>query len=125
MNRVVTVGEIYSLSCRAIAYRWKQRDVRYCETEPGPGRETATWLADQRIVALGADTMAVDVDPPEDPTLSACSAPDHAVEHGVHLIENLFLDELVRDKIYEFLFVLATPKFKGGSAFPLKPVAII
>ena len=47
------------------------------------------------------------------------------VEHGVHLIENLFLDELVRDKIYEFLFVLATPKLKGGSAFPVEPVAII
>jgi hypothetical protein len=27
------------------------------------------------------------------------------VERGVHLIENLFLDELVHDKIYEFLFV--------------------
>jgi kynurenine formamidase len=47
------------------------------------------------------------------------------VERGVHLIENLFLDELVRDKIYEFLFVLATPKLKGGSAFPVEPVAII
>ena len=47
------------------------------------------------------------------------------VEHGVHLIENLFLDELVRDKIYEFLFVLATPKLKDGSAFPVEPVAII
>ena len=38
---------------------WKQRGLRYCETEPGPGRDTATWLADQRIVALGTDTMAV------------------------------------------------------------------
>ena len=47
------------------------------------------------------------------------------VERGVHLIENLFLDELVHDKIYEFLFVLATPKLKGGSAFPVEPVAII
>jgi kynurenine formamidase len=47
------------------------------------------------------------------------------VERGVHLIENLFLDELVHDKIYEFLFVLATPKLEGGSAFSVEPIAII
>jgi kynurenine formamidase len=104
---------------------WQQRDLRYCETEPGPGRETATWLADQRIVALGTDTMAVDVDPPEDPAYPRVVHQIMLVERGVHLIENLFLDELVRDKIYEFLFVLATPKLKGGSAFPVEPVAII
>ena len=36
-----------------------------------------------------------------------------------------FYDELVHDKIYEFLSSLATPKLKGGSAFPVEPVAII
>jgi len=47
------------------------------------------------------------------------------VERGVHLIENLFLDELVHDKIYEFLFVPCHAKLKGGSAFPGEPIAII
>ena len=69
--------------------------------------------------------MAVDVDPPENPTYQRVVHQIMLVEHGVHLIENLFLDELVRDKIYEFLFVLATPKLKGGSAFPVEPVTII
>ncbi len=41
------------------------------------------------------------------------------------LIENLYLDELARDKVYEFLFALATPKLKGGTAFPVEPIAII
>ena len=69
--------------------------------------------------------MAVDVDPSEDPAYPRVVHQIMLVERGVHLIENLFLDELVRDKIYEFLFVLATPKLKGGSAFPVEPVAII
>jgi kynurenine formamidase len=104
---------------------WQRRDLRYCESEPGPGRETATWLADQQIIALGTDTMAVDVDPPEDPAYPRVVHQIMLVERGIHLIENLFLDELVRDKVYEFLFVLAAPKLKGGSAFPVEPLAIV
>jgi kynurenine formamidase len=94
---------------------WQQHDLRYCESEPGPGRETSTWLADQNIVALGTDTMAVDVDPPEDPAYPRIVHQIMLVERGIHLIENLCLDQLVRDAIYEFLFVLATPKLKGNS----------
>jgi kynurenine formamidase len=63
------------------------------------------------------------VDPPEDPTYPRVVHQIMFVERGVQLIENLFLDEL--DKIYEFLFVLATLKLEGGSAFPVEPVAII
>jgi len=47
------------------------------------------------------------------------------VERGIHLIENLYLDEIARERVYEFLFVLATPKLKGGSAFPVEPIAIV
>jgi kynurenine formamidase len=104
---------------------WRQRDLRYCESEPGPGRETSTWLADQNIVALGTDTMAVDVDPPEDPAYPRIVHQIMLVERGIYLIENLYLDKLVREKVYEFLFVLATPKLKGGTAFPVEPIAII
>ena len=104
---------------------WRERDPRYCASEPGPGRETSKWLADQHIVALGTDTMAVDVDPPEDPEYPRVVHQIMLVERGIHLIENLFLDDLIRDNVYEFLFVLATPKLKGGTAFPVEPIAIV
>ena len=139
-GRVVTVGDVrVSLESAGLSIRrgdvvllytgwsklWQQRDLRYCESEPGPGRETATWLADQQIIALGTDTMAVDVDPPEDAAYPRVVHQIMLVERGIHLIENLFLDELVRDKVYEFLFVLAAPKLKGGTAFPVEPLAIV
>lgn len=103
---------------------WRDKDPRYCAAEPGPGREGATWLADREVVALGTDTMAVDVDPPEDPAYPRVVHQIMLVERGIYLIENMYLDELVRDKVYEFLFVLATPKLKGGTAFPVEPLAI-
>ena len=52
-------------------------------------------------------------------------AQDHAGRAGHLPVENLYLDELVKEKIYEFLFVLATPKLKGGTAFPVEPIAIV
>jgi kynurenine formamidase len=69
--------------------------------------------------------MAVDVDPPENPAYPRVVHQIMLVNRGVHLIENLFLEQLARDQVYEFLFVLATPKLKGGSAFPVEPIAII
>jgi kynurenine formamidase len=104
---------------------WRERDPRYCMEEPGLGGEAAGWLADREIIALGTDTMAVDVDPPEDPAFPRVVHQIMLVERGIHLIENLYLDELVRDKIYEFLFVLTTPKLRGGTAFPVDPIAVI
>lgn len=92
---------------------------------PGRAGETAEWLADQEIVALGTDTMAVDVDPPEDPAYPRVVHQVMLIERGVHLIENLHLDELVTDKTYEFLFMLATLKLNGGTAFPVEPIAIV
>ena len=104
---------------------WTKRDPRYCAGEPGPGRDASVWLADQGIVALGADTMAVDVDPPEDPAYPRIGHQILLVERGVHLIENMNLEELARDRVYEFLFILLAPKLKGGTAFPVQPVAIV
>lgn len=103
---------------------WARRDPRYCSSEPGVGREASVWLADQGIVALGADTMAVDVDPPEDPAYPRIGHQILLVERGVHLIENMDLEELAGDKIYEFLFILLAPRLKGGTAFPVQPVAV-
>jgi kynurenine formamidase len=62
--------------------------------EPGPGREAAVWLADQEIVVSGTDTMAVDVDPPEDPAFPRVVHQIMLVDRGINLIENLYLDEL-------------------------------
>ena len=104
---------------------WAKRDPRYCSSEPGVGRKASVWLADQGIVALGADTMAVDVDPPEDPAYPRIGHQILLVERGVHLIENMNLEELAKNEVYEFLFILVVPKLKGGTAFPVEPVAII
>ncbi|MDR0358197.1 MAG: cyclase family protein, partial [bacterium] len=46
------------------------------------------------------------------------------VDAGIQIIENLELEELARDGIYEFLFVALPLRLVGGTASPVRPVAL-
>ena len=43
---------------------------------------------------------------------------------GVHLLENLKLDELAAKRVYEFAFLVQPLKIKGGTGSTVAPVAI-
>ena len=97
---------------------------RFVHEEPGITPEGAEYLADLGVVAVGADTSAVDVKPE---IVEGESSPVHTlllVERGVHLLENIKTDELAADKAYEFLFVLGPPRIKGAPQGMINPVAI-
>ena len=62
--------------------------------------------------------------PTPDPLISL---PVHQIAlavNGVHLLENLKLDELSAKRVYEFAFVMQPLKIKGGSGATVAPVAI-
>jgi kynurenine formamidase len=44
--------------------------------------------------------------------------------HGIHILENLKLDELAAEKVYEFAFSLQPLKIHGGSGSTVAPAAI-
>ena len=46
------------------------------------------------------------------------------VRHGIYNLENLDLEELARDKVYEFAFVFAPLRLKGATGSPGNPVAV-
>jgi len=43
---------------------------------------------------------------------------------GIHILENLFLEDLSRDRVREFLFICLPLKYKGGTGSPVRPVAV-
>jgi len=45
-------------------------------------------------------------------------------QQGAPIIELVALDELARDKVYEFAFIGGPLKIRGGDAAPLRPVAL-
>ena len=65
----------------------------YVSGEPGITRDAAEWLADCGAVAVGADTMSVEVIPSEDPENPMTVHQYLLVTRGVYLIEQANLEE--------------------------------
>ena len=98
-------------------------DKRYATVEPGLGVEGAKYLTGKGVVAVGADTWAVEVIPFESKNVFEV----HQIllpMNGTYILENMNTAELAKDKAYEFLFVLGQPRFKGGVQSMINPVAI-
>ena len=86
---------------------------------PGPEIDGALWLSDRGVFAAGSDTIAFEKVP--------SGMPVHVhllVEKGIHIIEALNLEELSRARVYEFVFVAAPLKIRGGTGSPIRPFAL-
>lgn len=101
-------------------------NARYVSGEPGIELGAAEWLTSQDVVAICCDNMAIEVLPgTEHPKVSMPVHQHSLVEAGVYLVENLMMDELVRDDVTTFCFILLPTKFKGATGCPVRPVALI
>lgn len=101
---------------------WKHND-RYLSHNPGPGVEAAKWIARKGIAITGADTSSFEVEPQDFNVLYPC----HQIliqQNGIHLVENMKLDELADTGIRKFLFICAPLKLKGGAGSPVAPMAV-
>ena len=98
-------------------------DKRYATGEPGLGVEGARYLTGKGVVAIGADTWAVETIPFESKNVFEV----HQIllpMNGTYILENMDTAALAADKASEFLFVLGQPRFKGGVQSMINPVAI-
>ncbi|MGE4651539.1 MAG: cyclase family protein [Myxococcota bacterium] len=98
--------------------------AKFLASAPGLGLGGASYLAKLGVVAVGADTWAVEVLPPEDPQQAF---PVHQVllaKNGVYILENIETSELAADAAHEFMFVASAPRFEGAVQMVVNPVAI-
>jgi len=93
----------------------------------GVSKSGNIWAADRQLLAVGADNMAWDCMTERDPdTNMALFGHAHLlVTHGIHIIENLNLEELAAAQIYEFAFVGIPLKFTGATGSPIRPLALV
>lgn len=87
----------------------------------------AKWLVEEKgAVLIGADTSGLEC-------VGKCWKPGEfypvhvylLVQQGVYVGEFHYLEDLARDRVYEFLYVGATNKLRGAAAgFTMRPMAI-
>lgn len=98
---------------------------QYLDNYPGISLDAVKWLVeDQEIMLLGADNLSFEAFPPE---REDNWVPVHTyllAEKGVMFIEQMNLEDLASDNIYEFAFIAASLKLRGASGSPMRPIAI-
>ena len=103
---------------------WGKDNARYSRGNPGLGIAASEWLARQNPMLVGADTAPVEVSPNPDPQVSLPTHQIMLVINGIHLLENLKLDELAAKRVYEFAFIVEPLKIQGGTGSTVAPIAI-
>jgi len=99
-------------------------DKRFIAANPGLGREGARYLASLGVAAVGADTANFEAIPFEQ---GAGMYEVHQILlalNGIHILENLKLDEMARDKAWESFFTLGPARITGGVQAWINPIVI-
>jgi kynurenine formamidase len=104
-------------------YGWARywNDPKRPNPAPGINMDVARWIVERRASMVGSDQAALEV------TKAGQLFPVHQeliMKHGIYNHENLTLDELARDRVYEFLFVFTPLRLKGATGSPGRPIAI-
>jgi len=88
----------------------------------------AKWLVEEKgAIMIGSDTSGLEqmATRPKD---SDSFMPVHnylLIEQGVHIAEFHYLEDLAKEKVYEFTYIATTNKIKGTTAgFTMRPLAI-
>ncbi|WP_327086641.1 cyclase family protein [Nonomuraea sp. NBC_01738] len=107
---------------------WQEAPERYAAPQPGLSAAAGRWLAERDVAAVACDNAAIG-------GLNERGLADEPVEddlhlillhrHGIHLLEMLWLEDLVAPSPGEFLFVAAPLRLSGGTASPVTPLAIL
>jgi kynurenine formamidase len=105
-------------------------DPQYPQTYPGLSLSGAQFLIEKEVIAVGADTVAVEAFPSEENeaiwpgSLFAV----HTLlipKNGITILEVMRTEELVNDGITEFMIVLGAVRVQGAAQSYVNPVAII
>ncbi len=118
----IETGDIVLVRTGKVTQFWSD-PAAFMSAQPGVGVAAATWLYDRGMAVLGTDTQGTEPQPFADPASTTHKA--LLVERGVHLIENLYLEELAASGSCVALFVCLPLKFTGATGSFVRPIAIL
>jgi len=97
---------------------------RFGAAAPGLGRDGARYLASLGVAIIGSDTWSFEVVPFEK---DAGVFEVHQIlipRNGIHILENINTEEMVKDQAWEFLFTLGPARITGGVQAIVNPIAV-
>lgn len=105
---------------------WPDRARFDAASGAGPDLAGARWLREARdAVLVGSDTPAFEQIPSAVPTHPHPVHDYMLRQHGVHLLENLWLEDLARAQVYRFTLICLSLKITGATGSMVRPIAIV
>jgi kynurenine formamidase len=104
---------------------WPDVDAMAQCVDTGVSLDGARWLRSHEVRATGSDTAAYEVAPSG---IQGDPQPVHRYliqEQGLPILEWVFLEDLARDQIYEFLFLCVPLGIRGATGSLVRPLAIV
>lgn len=104
---------------------WPDTDALARTKFAGINLEAAEFLLEKGAVVVGGDTETLECLPSG---IQGNPMPVHRrllFENGIYIMEMVYVEELARDSVYEFLFICLPLKIKGATGSMLRPVAIV
>lgn len=89
---------------------------------PGISGEAARWLIERGMTVFGID--ATSADPQPVPNWHDTVHEELLVKRGIHIIENVYLEDLVRKNVREFAFICLPLKMQGATGSWVRPIAL-
>lgn len=107
---------------------WPDEEKMAEHLTAGPDLSAAEWLLEHGVIATGTDTETYEVQPAPDRGSPSNPQPVHTrllIENGVYLFESVYLEEIARDRVHEFLFVALPLKIRGATGSMVDPLAVV
>jgi kynurenine formamidase len=99
--------------------------AKYLATAPGIYLRETRWLASHRPAIIGSDTWALEVlgNRVTETNVFPCHQ-ELLVHHGIRIGEGIVTDDLARDRVYEFVYVVTPQYARGATAGNTPPAAL-
>jgi kynurenine formamidase len=103
---------------------WPEPELLARTAGAGITKPIAEYCASKGVRAVGTDTEGCEVMPS---IIPGNPHPVHEVlliENAIHIMENIYLEDLARERVYEFLFLGLPLKITGATGSMIRPLAI-
>jgi kynurenine formamidase len=103
---------------------WMKNNDKFNSGEPGIGLEVARWCVAKQVCLTGGDQWATEVVPNPDKDLAFAVHGELLTKNGILNHENLFFEELIAAKKYQFVYIFSPMPIKGATGSAGGPIAV-
>ncbi len=103
---------------------WMKDNAEFNKGTPGMGVTVAKWLIEKKVSLVAHDHWSGEAVPGENKDRPFECHQWLITMNGIYIHENVVMDELSADRVYEFAYIFSPVRLKGATGSPGNPIAV-